>query len=437
MSKRILIVSPHFPPINAPDHQRVRITLPYLQDFGWESHILAVDSDYVEAEKDDLLCQTIPNYISITRTKALPIQQTKLLGISNLYWRCLPDLFQAGNQILSEEKFDLIYFSTTVFTAMILAPIWYHLFKIPYVLDFQDPWLANYDYNANGIVPPGGNFKYGFSQAIARIFEPQVMRYANHVISVSPIYPQILMKRYSFLKKELFTVLPFGASEQDFQQLEQFNIKQNIFDSHDGKKHFVYVGRVGEVMAFAVKSLFLAIQSDRQENPQKWEKIELHFVGTSYASGDRAIKTIEPMAKDMKIDDIVTEYPHRIPYFEALKILTDSHGILLIGSNDHSYSASKIYPCILAKKPILSIFHKESLVIDILNKCQVGKTVTFDSNNQPEDLLNEIKVNLDWLLSLPDQYQPSTNWTEFHPYTAYEMARKQCIIFDQCVKNEQ
>ena len=27
--RRVLIVSPHFPPINAPDHQRVRMSLPY------------------------------------------------------------------------------------------------------------------------------------------------------------------------------------------------------------------------------------------------------------------------------------------------------------------------------------------------------------------------------------------------------------------------
>jgi hypothetical protein len=37
---------------------------------------------------------------------------------------------------------------------------------------------------------------------------------------------------------------------------------------------------------------------------------------------------------------------------------------------------------------------------------------------------------LNWLLSLPKAYQPETNWWAFQPYTAREMTRKQCNIFD-------
>ncbi len=33
--KRVLIISPHFPPINAPDCQRVRMSLPYYRRYGW------------------------------------------------------------------------------------------------------------------------------------------------------------------------------------------------------------------------------------------------------------------------------------------------------------------------------------------------------------------------------------------------------------------
>jgi len=40
--KRVLIVSPNFPPINAPDMQRVRMSLPFYRDNGWEPVVLAV-----------------------------------------------------------------------------------------------------------------------------------------------------------------------------------------------------------------------------------------------------------------------------------------------------------------------------------------------------------------------------------------------------------
>jgi len=54
--------------------------------------------------------------------------------------------------------------------------------------------------------------------------------------------------------------------------------------------------------------------------------------------------------------------------------------------------------------------------------------------NQPQDLLTEITDQLTYLLSLPKDFQPLTNWQAFKPYTACEMTRQQCAIFDQCAE---
>ncbi len=62
--RRVLIVSPHFPPVNAPDHQRVRMSLPYLYENGWEAHVLAVDPRFVAGFLDPYLLQTIPAHTS-------------------------------------------------------------------------------------------------------------------------------------------------------------------------------------------------------------------------------------------------------------------------------------------------------------------------------------------------------------------------------------
>ena len=184
------------------------------------------------------------------------------------------------------------------------------------------------------------------------------MRRVSHAISVSPEYPKTLLQRYSWLHPSQFTVLPFGAPEKDFEQLPALNVRQRIFDPKDGKRHWVYVGRGGDDMALALRALFSAIQSNRQKDPERWHSIKLHFVGTSYAPGNLAVKTVEPIAQELGIADLVEEHPHRIAYFEALQALIDSDAILLIGSDDPSYTASKLYPCILAKKPILAIFHQ-------------------------------------------------------------------------------
>jgi hypothetical protein len=432
-NRRILIISPHFPPINAADHHRIRMSLPYFADFGWDAHILAVHPDFVQGTKELLLSKTVPDSISITFTKALPIQQTQKIGLGNLGLRAFFYLLQAGDRLLNQQKFDLIYFSTTMFVTMALAPIWHKRFGLPYILDFQDPWLSDYYHQPGSPSPPGGNLKYGFSQLQAKILEPKVLTAVSHIISVSPTYPKNLQQRYPHLQPEQFTVLPFGAPEQDIEQLSLLNVKQSIFDRHDGKKHWVYVGRGGNDMALSIRILFAGIQHDRQQNPAVWESIELHFVGTSYAPGDRSVKTVKPIAQEYGIADLVQEYSHRIPYFEALQILVDSHAILLIGSDDPGYTASKLYPCILACKPILAVFHEQSSVIDILASCAAGRAVTFNKGNQPCDLTPKILTELQWLRSLPAAYQPHTDWQAFQPYTAKEMTRKQCEVFDRVV----
>ncbi|MEP0885045.1 hypothetical protein NDI49_26185 [Trichocoleus sp. ST-U3] len=433
MSHRVLIVSPHFPPINAPDHQRVRMSLPYFEEFGWKPHILTVRPECVEGVRDPLLEQTVPSNIPVSRTGALSVKHTKRIGMSSLSLRCFPYLLRAGDHILAKEKFDLVYFSTTVFTSMALGARWRSCFGVPYVLDFQDPWLSDYHKHSSSSQRPGGRFKYGFAKLMAQRLEPEALRHVSHVISVSPNYPKTLLQRYSWLREDQFTVLPFGAPETDFKQLPSLNVQQTIFDPKDGKRHWVYVGRGGSDMALALRVLFLAIQCDRHQNPEKWDAVKLHFVGTSYAPGNRAVKTVEPIAQELGVADLVEEHPRRVAYFEALQILVDSDAILLIGSDDPSYTASKLYPCILAQKPIFALFHQQSSVVNILNHCNAGRVAIFNSNDNPADLLANVTAQLNWLLSTLKGYQPETNWSEFQPYTACEMTRQQCVIFDRCL----
>ena len=434
--RRVLIISPHFPPINAADHQRIRMALPYFQDFGWQPHVLAVKSQAVQGVSDRYLQSTVPEYIPVTYIDALPVKYTKVFGLGNLGWRCLPYLAAAVNKLLTEQSFDLIYFSTTVFLSMGLAARWFKKFAVPYVLDFQDPWLSNY-YQTQGkeAIPPGGRLKYGFAQFMARQLEPRAMQYVHHVTSVSSAYPKILQQRYPWLKSKQFTVLPFGAPEPDFELLANLDIKQNIFNPNDGKVHWVYVGRGGLDMTKALTALFMAIKANRQENPQLWETVQLHFVGTSYAPKGRESKTVEPVAIACGVGDLITEHPLRIPYFEALQVLKDSQGILLIGSDDSNYSASKVYPCILARKPILGIFHEKSLVVDVIQQTAAGEIVTFSSKDKPENLIKQLKVKITQLLNLAESSPPNINWSTFEPYTARSMTNKLCQIFNQCARS--
>jgi hypothetical protein len=431
MTHRVLIVSPHFPPINAADHQRIRMSLPYFSEFGWEPHILTVEPDCVEAVSDRFLARTLNADLKITRTRALPLSYTRKVGLGSLGLRCLPYFKQAGDRLLSQEKFDLVYFSTTAFPVMALGKIWCDRLSVPYILDFQDPWLSDYQYPP-GSLPPGGWLKYGFSQAIARVLEPMALRGASHAIAVSPEYPKILLSRYSWLQEDQFTVLPFGAAQADFDFLTSLKIKQNIFDPADGKEHWVYVGRGGYDMAFAARSLFQALATAKKQEIVNFSNLRLHFIGTDYAPPHLAQKTIEPLASEFGLAEIVTEHPARISYFEALQCLMDAHALIVLGSDDSGYTASKIYPYILAQKPLLAIFHEKSSVVAVLKATKAGTLVTFKEGDEIGTIARAVEAQ--WLRQYPPTL-PATDWAAFTPYSAREMTRQQCDIFNTVVSH--
>lgn len=317
---------------------------------------------------------------------------------------------------------------------MTLGPILRKRFGVPYLLDFQDPWLNDYYGRAGSPAPPGGRVKYGVARLLAHIFEPYVLRHAAAAVSVSPEYPEILKKRYPALNKNNFFVLPFGAAKEDFSLLAKFGVKQRVFDPHDGRTHWVYVGRGGGDMTFALRSFFMALHQARASHPVKYNNVSLHFIGTDYTPGMSGKKTIEPVAAECGVGDMVMEIPGRITYFEALKCLQDADVLIVPGSNDPGYTASKIYPYILAQKPLLAIFHEQSSVVDVIHSTRAGVVVTFKSDDTFETVSGRITET--WF----KQYPPglySPDWNSFEKYTAREMAGKLCKIFNYASQGSQ
>jgi hypothetical protein len=434
VSRRVLIVSPHFPPVNAPDCQRVRMSLPYLRENGWEAHVLAVDPRRVEGFRDPDLLATVPADIPVTRVGAVPHGLTRRLGLGSLGLRAICSLDDAGRNLLRPGGFDLVYFSTTVFPVMSLGPRWRRRFAVPYVLDLQDPWLSDY-YDRTGVRPPGGWWKYAFWQWIARRSEPAAVRGAAHVITVSPAYPQALLRRYPDLHSDHFTVLPFGAPEADMELVRRRDLRQTVFDPADGFRHWVYLGRGGTDLARGLRSLFLALRSLRDSRPEGL-RLRLHFVGTSYAAGSQAQRTVEPVARECGVADLVSERTDRIPYLEGLALLRSADAVLIVGSDDAGYSASKVYPCILAGRPLLAVLHEGSLAGEVIRRCQAGDLIAFTTNQTPEEIGRAMGPALTRLLDRPREDPVATDWAEFASYSARAMTQRQCAVFDRAVREE-
>ncbi|MGH7885893.1 MAG: hypothetical protein ACRENO_09390 [Thermodesulfobacteriota bacterium] len=428
--KKVLIISPYFPPLNAADMQRIRLSLPYYKEFGWEPVVLTVDSGYMEdIVKDELLLKTVPLDTEIHKVKAVSGKLTKHIGINNASIRAIPYLYKKGLKIIKKNEISLVFFSTTSFHTMFLGRLWKNKTMVPYLIDMQDPWFSDIDYRDNF----RNVFKFRINREIHKRLEAWAMKKVDGLISVSDAYIDTLITRYQFLKNRPSKTITFGASDIDFEVLKNNPQKNRFFSKDSSQISGVYIGRAGKDMETSLSIIFNALQIGLKENPEKFKKIKLYFIGTDYAPSKLAKKMVEPVAKKYGVTDYVYEFPERIPYFESLQIIKDSDFLIVSGSDEPQYSASKIYPYIMAKKPMISVFHKESPIIKILKELKSANVVGFLPNEDIEEYSNDLYMNWNNLLeSIP--FIPQTDWEAFKKYTAKALTLEQCRLFDEVIK---
>ncbi|MFN7877978.1 MAG: hypothetical protein ACK5PB_21845 [Pirellula sp.] len=454
----VLVISPHFPPTNAADSQRVRFILPYLADADLNATVLAVSPASVRAPLDPWLEAGLADTVPVHRVKGLGVGWCKVPSMGTLTNRAMGALRKVGSRLLSVARrdgrpFDLIYFSTTQFGIHMLGPYWKRKFAVPFVMDYQDPWVNDYYAKYPEIVPPGGRLKYAISHWLAKQTEPSVLKHCSGITSVSSAYPKQLKDRYSFLTEQFpVLVAPFPGDERDLERVRaDTSISQSVFNPHDGCKHWIYIGRGGRDMEVALRGFFAALRSrlqitaDVTERGQKdvdtpssllsAQKLRIHFVGTSYASAGRGIKTVEPIANEYGLQGVVVEHTDRIPYSQTLRCLLDADALIVPGSNDPGYTASKVYPYLLARKPMLAIFHESSSVADVIDRVGGATLVTFYSSENIDRLKKEILAK--WFDGQAFAMAKPLNLDKFEVFTARYQAKQLADFFSRVLEREQ
>ncbi|RZL45569.1 MAG: hypothetical protein EOO93_26780, partial [Pedobacter sp.] len=351
---------------------------------------------------------------------------TSKLGLGSIALRSLWCYKKYVDQLLQKEHFDLIYFSTTQFPVLILGKHWKKKFNIPYVIDMQDPWHSTYYENKPKHERPA---KYWFSYRLNKYLEPIAMKQVSGLIAVSQAYIDTLKERYPHLKQIPTQVITFGAFQPDFELVKSnpSNFKLTYTKKVD-TINLVYIGRGGHDMKAAISLLFTAFKKGLEENKIAFEKIRFHFIGTSYAPAGQGLPTIEPIADEMGIAKYVNEQTNRISFYNSIYNLMSADVLMIIGSDDTQYTASKIYPYILAERPILAFFHPESSAAQIIKHTNAGIVISLIDIKE-----NAIFSCYDYLLNLVNHKaeKPQINWRALEPYTAENMTKNQVVLFDK------
>lgn len=426
--RRVLIVSPHFPPLNAPDMHRVRMSLPHFRDSGWEPTVLAVKASTQEESVDASLMDLVPSDVQVVSVGALPLGLTRPAGLGNVGLRALVPLYFAGARLIRERRIDVVYFSTTMFMVTILGRIWKRQFGVPYVIDLQDPWYSTYyEERPHEKRPP----KYRAAQWMHRTFERWTMRRVDQLVAVSPRYLTALGDRYPWLGQTPGATIPFGASLRDFEIARRGS--GGPATARPSPWRGVYVGAAGPIMATAVRIVLRALKKGAGEDPV-FERVALEFIGTAYAPKGRARKTIEPIAREEGVAAQVQESTHRIGYLEALRTLDAAGFLLLLGSDDPDYSPSKVYPYLLAQRPLVAVLHAQSPVVELLRRSEANVVITFGDRVDVEDAAARLTEAWRPLLQqLPDAPVPSLR--AMPPFLAPELTRAQCAVLTAAARH--
>jgi Glycosyl transferase 4-like domain len=425
--KRLLIVAPHFPPVNAPDMQRVRMSLPHYRSFGWDPIVLTVDATRQPEPTDALLTRTVPSDVPIIRTGALPLALTRLFGVGNVAIRAYGHLLAAGLRIIREAQIDLVFFSTTMFLCMPLGRVWWRQTKTPFVLDLQDPWASDYE-------PRDGaaRRKHNLARSVHARLEPWTMKQASGIVAVSPAYIETIRRRYPWIAEDTCATIPFGVALEDFAAAAGV---PPAIRREPPRVTGVYVGAGGPAMATSLRILFAAVAKLRAIDSALAEKLRLAFIGTDYAPAGNGRKTVEPIAAEAGVGAQVTEQTDRVAYFVALQTLRAADFVLLIGSDDAQYTASKAAPCLASKRPIVAILHADSPGVPLLALSKHTTLVTFRSADDIERASEILAVAFPQVADLAGR-ELDDDVALLEPYTAKALTARQCALFDRVIERK-
>jgi hypothetical protein len=436
MMRRVLIVSPHFPPDTSAATHRVRLLAPHLPQFGWEPTIVTVDPRDSETRLDPDLAAMVPESLRVVRARGWSHNWTRRLGFGDLGLRAFRGLQRTSRQMLRSENFDLLFITIYPSYPALLGPRFKREFGVPFVLDYQDPWVGEWGRSVGGGTMGEATLKNRLARWLATKLEPPVARAADAITAVSAGTYEAVLARNPELHGKLCAAIPLGGEAADYEFLRTHPRPNAFFDPDDGHCHVCYVGTLLPLGFETLRAVLKAAAVLRLRRPELYARLRFHFFGTSNQTATNAPARVLPVARDLGVANIVSEVPYRVDYLDALTLQTQASAILMMGSSERHYTASKLYPGLLARRPILAAYHEASTAVDVLGRAARPPTVrlvTYGDTVRAEARVPELARELEALVENPIWDESSVNIDAVKEFSAQALAGLLAQVFDRVV----
>ncbi len=432
--RRLLMLSPHFPPDTSAGAHRVRLLAPHLPRAGWEPTVVTVDPRDYEGRLDPGLAGLVPADLRVIRSRAWPVRWTRAFGVGDLGLRALPGLLGTCTELLRREPFDALFITIYPTYPALLGPMLKRRFGVPFVLDYQDPWVGEWGKSVGGGPDGRPDLRSRLSRWLASRLEPRALRAADAVTAVSEETYAPLRLRYPWFRDVRCAAIPLGGEPADFEAVRRQVRANPYFDPKDGQVHLCHVGTVLPLGIETLRAVLQAAALLRDRDPALYRRLRLHCFGTSNQTAPNAPVRVLPLARALGVADRVTEIAPRIDYLDALTVLTQATAILMMGSTERHYTASKLYPGLLAERPILAVYHEASSVVEILKAVAAPPTarvVTYGDDTPPSTRVEAIHRELRQLVESPVYDAAAVNLDAAGAYSAAAGAGRLAVVLDQ------
>ena len=421
---QVIIVSPQFPPSTLAGVHRARHLAKHLPSAGWEPTVVCVDEAYHEGHLDPALDELVARHTRRIRTGALPVRFMRPLGIGDLGLRAYRQLRRTVLDLVRQRRADVVLITGAPYYPMLMAGA-LRARGVPVVLDFQDPWVSRWGANQTPFS------KAGLSHRLGTWLEPRVLAEANFITSVSEVQNRQLMERHAWLDHTRLAAIPIGGDPLDFAHLRRRPCSLAAGLLAEDRINLSFVGTFADRFVPAMCALLAGARRLRNDDAHAAQRIRLNFIGTSAQMDEAHVPCrVRALAEDAGIAEMVYEFPRRLPYLDALSVMARSDGLLLIGSDEPHYTASRVLPALMSDRPYLSLYHADSSANAILKAAGGGIALTFSDEDDLRQSEAAIGAALRTLAFAPAECG-SADPAAYAAHTARSVAGRFGAIFDQ------
>jgi glycosyltransferase involved in cell wall biosynthesis len=400
MTRKLLLVTYHFPPSAASGTFRMLSFARHLPRFGWQVEVVAPPESPWDPVDAALAAQVPPE--TVYHAVAYPKRWPRLLRIAAPYAVWLPRAWRACRGIVRRERPDLVLTSGPPHIVHLIGLWLRRTARLPWVADFRDPWIS-------GVAKT----PLRLGQRWYRYWERQVMAHADRVIGNAPNASRMFWETYPRCADKVITLTNGFDPRPTTEIPTRFGGVVRML--HAGE---IYWGRDPLPLLDAMAAL-------KQAGPAA--PVRLEVVGTVHLpSGDLPT---EIARRNLGADVSVTG---QLPYQAAVDEMTRADLLVLFDTPGRKIGVpAKLYEYLGAGRPVLALAEPDGDTAQVLKESGVCHRIA-----PPKDVPRIAQAMAELVREIAGGVVPAPDPERLRRFTRESIAEELAEVMEQVIAQD-